>query len=295
MQAAVDQLVATLDLEELELNVFRGRSPKEFRQRVFGGQVAGQALVAAGRTVEDGVVHSLHAYFLRPGDPNIPILYQVDRIRDGKSFTTRRVVAIQHGRAIFHLSASFQGEESGPDHQMPMPEVPQPESLPTFEERMGAELEELPPDVRKWMTRDRPIETRSVEWVNPFKPKQRAPRQQVWIRASGTLPAGPLLLHQCIVAYASDLTLLDTATLPHAIPWNDPRYMMASLDHAMWFHRPFRADEWLLYAQESPTATGARGLCLGHLFRRDGTLVVSVVQEGLVRPLATPPERSPRD
>jgi acyl-CoA thioesterase-2 len=286
MQAAVDGLVTTLDLEELELNVFRGRSPKEFRQRVFGGQVAAQALVAAGRTVEHGGVHSLHAYFLRPGDPNIPILYQVDRIRDGKTFTTRRVVAIQHGRAIFHLSASFQPEEAGPDHQMPMPEVPAPESLPTFEERMGPALDDLPPEVRRWLTRDRPIETRAVEWANPFKPVPRPPRQHVWIRVSGTLPAGPLLLHQCVVAYASDLTLLDTTTLPHAIAWNDPRYMMASLDHAMWFHRPFRADEWLLYAQESPSAAGARGLCMGHLFRRDGTLAVSVVQEGLVRPLA---------
>jgi acyl-CoA thioesterase-2 len=286
MQAAVDALVSTLDLEALELNVFRGRSPKEFRQRVFGGQVAGQALVAAGRTVEHGSVHSLHAYFLRPGDPDLPILYEVDRIRDGKTFTTRRVVAIQHGRAIFHLSASFQPEESGPQHQIPMPEVAPPESLPTFEERMGPALDDLAPEVRRWLTRDRPIETRAIEWANPFKPVPRPPRQHVWIRASGALPAEPLLLHQCVVAYASDLTLLDTATLPHAIAWNDPHYMMASLDHAMWFHRPFRADEWLLYAQESPSASGARGLCMGRLFRRDGTLVVSVVQEGLVRPLA---------
>ena len=286
MQAAVDGLVATLDLEMLELNVFRGRSPKEFRQRVFGGQVAGQALVAAGRTVEHSSVHSLHAYFLRPGDPDLPILYEVDRIRDGKTFTTRRVVAIQHGRAIFHLSASFQREESGPQHQLPMPDVPPPEALPTFEERMGPALDQLPPEVRRWLTRDRPIETRAVEWANPFKPVPRAPRQHVWIRVSGALPAEPLLLHQCVVAYASDLTLLDTATLPHAIAWNDPRYMMASLDHAMWFHRPFRADDWLLYAQESPSASGARGLCMGHLFRRDGTLVVSVVQQGLVRPVA---------
>jgi len=286
MQAAVDALVSTLDLEALELNVFRGRSPKEFRQRVFGGQVAGQALVAAGRTVEHGSVHSLHAYFLRPGDPDLPILYEVDRIRDGKTFTTRRVVAIQHGRAIFHLSASFQPEESGPQHQIPMPEVAPPESLPTFEERMGPAVDDLAPEVRRWLTRDRPIETRAIEWANPFKPVPRPPRQHVWIRASGALPAEPLLLHQCVVAYASDLTLLDTATLPHAIAWNDPHYMMASLDHAMWFHRPFRADEWLLYAQESPSASGARGLCMGRLFRRDGTLVVSVVQEGLVRPLA---------
>jgi len=286
MQAAVDGLLATLDLEEVEVNFFRGRSPKEFRQRVFGGQVAGQALVAAGRTVERGLVHSLHAYFLRPGDPSVPILYSVDRIRDGKSFTTRRVVAIQHGRAIFQLSASFQPLEDGPAHHMPMPEAPPPESLPTFEERMGRDLDELPADVRRWLTRDRPIETRHVDWANPFKPVPRPPRQRVWIRASGTLPSDAPLLHQCVVAYASDLTLLDTATLPHAIAWNDARYMMASLDHAMWFHGPFRADEWLLYAQESPVASGARGLCMGHLFRRDGALVVSVVQEGLVRPLA---------
>ncbi len=287
MQDAVDGLVAVLDLEELEVNVFRGRSPQENRQRVFGGQVAGQALVAAGRTVERGVVHSLHAYFLCPGDPTKPILYDVDRIRDGRSFTTRRVVAIQHGRAIFHLSASFQPEEPGPTHQIPMPEAPEPETLPTFEERMGTDLDELPPEVRAWVARDRPIETRAVEWSNPFKPTKRPPRQLVWIRASGRLP-DPLLLHQCVVVYASDLTLLDTAALPHAIAWNEGGYMMASLDHAMWFHRRFRADDWLLYAQESPSAHGARGFTMGHLFTRDGTLVASVAQEGLIRPARTP-------
>jgi acyl-CoA thioesterase-2 len=286
-QSAVDDLVSILDLEELEVNVFRGRSPRESRQRVFGGQVAGQALVAAGRTVEQGVVHSLHAYFLRPGDPTKPILYDVDRIRDGRTFTTRRVVAVQHGRAIFHLSASFQPEETGPTHQIPMPEAPDPETLPTFEARMGEVLDELAPDVRAWITRDRPIETRAVEWVNPFKPTKRPPRQLVWIRANGRLPDS-LLLHQCVVAYASDLTLLDTSALPHAIAWGDPGHMMASLDHAMWFHRPFRADEWLLYAQESPSAQGARGFAMGHLYTRDGTLVVSVAQEGLIRPLAAP-------
>jgi acyl-CoA thioesterase-2 len=283
MARALDGLARLLDLEDIEVNVFRGRSPAEERQRVFGGQVAGQALVAAGRTVERGVVHSLHAYFLRPGDPKIPILYEVDRIRDGRTFTTRRVVAVQHGRAIFHLSASFQRPEEGPTHQMPMPDVPPPDDIPSFEERMGRELDALPEPVRKWMTRDRPIDTRPVEWANPFRPVARPPRQHVWIRAKTALP-DDLLLHQCVVAYASDLTLLDTATLPHAIAWNDPAYMMASLDHAMWFHRPFRADEWLLYAQESPSAGGARGFCTGRIFRRDGTLAVSVVQEGLIRP-----------
>ena len=287
MQAAVDELVATLDLEELEVNIFRGRSPQDNRQRVFGGQVAGQALVAAGRTVERGVVHSLHAYFLRPGDPSTPILYQVDRIRDGHTFTTRRVVAIQHGRAIFHLSASFQPLETGPTHQVEMPAAPPPDALPTFAERVAPILERLPREVRRWMTRDRPIEVRTVEFTDPFHPVARPPRQLAWIRADGRLP-DPLLLHQCVVAYASDLTLLDTATLPHAIAWNDPHYLMASLDHAMWFHRPFRADEWLLYAQESPSAHGARGFTMGHLFTRDGTLVVSVAQEGLIRPLGGP-------
>jgi len=277
-------LLGLLDLEELEVNIFRGRSPKEFRQRVFGGQVAGQALVAAGRTVERGIVHSLHAYFLRPGDPTKPILYEVDRIRDGKTFTTRRVVAIQHGRAIFHLSASFQPPETGPEHQLPMPEAPPPETLPSWRERVEPFLGGVPAEVRKWMTRDRAIDVRPVVFGDPFHPVRRNPQQLVWIKTSGPIPDSPLL-HQCVVVYASDMSLLDTATLPHAIAWNDRNYQMASLDHAMWFHRPFRADDWLLYAQTSPSASGARGFCMGHLFTRDGTLVVSVVQEGLVRPV----------
>ena len=285
MQAALDELLGFLDLEELEVNLFRGRSPQDMRQRVFCGQVAGQALVAAGRTVERGIVHSLHAFFLRPGDPKVPIVYQVDRIRDGKTFTTRRAVAIQHGQAIFHLSASFQPLEDGPDHAAAMPEAPAPDSLPTTEERMARLEGKVHPEVWKWLTRDRPIEVRSVGDHDPFHPRPREPRQMVWIRAAGELPDQPLLVHQCLVAYASDLTLLDTATLPHAIPWNDPSYVMASLDHAMWFHRPFRADEWLLYVQESPSAHGARGFTTGNLFTRDGRLVVSVAQEGLVRPV----------
>ena len=255
-------LLGLLDLEELEVNIFRGRSPKEFRQRVFGGQVAGQALVAAGRTVERGIVHSLHAYFLRPGDPAKPILFEVDRIRDGKTFTTRRVVAIQHGRAIFHLSASFQPPETGPEHQIPMPDAPAPETLPSWRERVEPFLDGVPAEVRKWLTRDRAIDVRPVEFGDPFHPVQRSPQQLVWIKTSGAIPDSPLL-HQCVVVYASDMTLLDTATLPHAIAWNDRRFMMASLDHAMWFHRPFRADDWLLYAQASPSASGARGFCMG--------------------------------
>ena len=282
MDTPLDELVELLDLERIEVDIFRGRQAKVALQRVFGGQVAGQALVAAGRTVEERVVHSLHAYFLRPGDPKVPIIYQVDRIRDGKSFTTRRVVAIQHGEAIFILSASFQRPENGPVHGMAMPDVPAPETLPTTDERMAPLKDELHPEVWKWITRERPMETRTVTDHNPFKPSPREPRQLVWIRADGTLPDSPLI-HQTIVAYASDLMLLDTATLPHAIAWNDPSYVMASLDHAMWFHRAFRADEWLLYTQDSPSASGARGFSRGLIFTRDGKLVASVAQEGLIR------------
>src|SRR5262245_35936549 len=285
MPTALEELIEILDLEELEVNIFRGRSPQEQRQRVFGGQVAGQALVAAGRTVERGTVHSLHAYFLRSGDPTAPILYLVDRIRDGHTFTTRRVVAIQHGQAIFHLSASFQPDEPGPEHQIPMPAAPDPDQLPTYAERIAPILERVPEDVRRWLGRDRNIEMRPVEFSDPFHPVERPPRQLAWMRTNGKLP-DQILLHQCVVAYASDMNLLDTITLPHAIPWNDPRYMMASLDHAMWFHGPFRVDEWLLYVQESPAAHGARGFATGRLFTRDGRLVVSVAQEGLIRPLA---------
>ncbi|HZP43017.1 MAG TPA: acyl-CoA thioesterase II, partial [Candidatus Binatia bacterium] len=207
------------------------------------------------------------------------------RIRDGHSFTTRRVVAIQRGRAIFHLSASFQIAEPGPEHELPMPEAPDPETLPSYAERVTPYLARVPEDVRRWMTRDRPIEVRPVEFGDPFRPAPRPPQQLVWIKTNGALP-DPLLLHQCVVAYASDMTLLDTATLPHAIAWNDPAYMLASLDHAMWFHRPFRADEWLLYVQESPVAHAARGFVTGRLYTKAGLHVVSVAQEGLLRPLA---------
>lgn len=278
MTAALDALVALLDLEPIEVNMFRGQSPDEKRQRVFGGQVAGQALVAAGRTVERGQVHSLHAYFLRPGDVSVPILYEVDRIRDGRSFTTRRVVAIQHGQAIFNLSASFHLDEDGVDHQLPAPDAPDPESLPTFRER-HAEWAEAMGD---WYTRPRPIDVRHVEDPPRAQRGPRPPCQQVWMRADGSLSDDPLL-HACVVAYASDMTLLDSILLAHGVSWDDPRLMGASLDHAMWFHRPFRADDWLLYDQESPSSHGARGLAHGRIFTRDGTHVVSVMQEGLIR------------
>jgi len=290
--AALDDLIDLLELEQLEVNLFRGLSPDEDRQRVFGGQVAGQALVAAGRTIDGRAVHSLHAYFLRPGDPSIPILYEVDRIRDGKSFATRRVVAIQRGEAIFHLSASFQTPEPGLEHQLPMPQAPDPESLPDTESRMRALLKRLRPqqrtkELRAWIGRPRPIDVRVVDPPHdPFSPGKRPPRQLVWVRARGRLPDAPLL-HHCVAAYASDMTLLDTATLPHGISWAfmNPSYQTASLDHAMWFHRGFRADEWLLYSQESPSSSRARGFATGHMFTRDGRLVVSVAQEGLIRPV----------
>ena len=289
MGSALDALVGLLDLERLEVNLFRGVSPQDDRQRVFGGQVAGQALVAAGRTVGDGrSVHSLHAYFLRPGDPSVPIVYEVDRIRDGKSFTTRRVVAIQHGKAIFNLQASFHVAEDGFDHQADMPEAPGPETLPSA-------AEQTPPGEfgRAWADRPRPIDIRYVgapPWARPATPSGR---QLVWIRADGRLPDEPLL-HACVVAYASDFTLLDSSLVPHGKSYFDGDLMMASLDHAMWFHRPFRADEWLLYSQTSPSASGARGLAYGAIFGQDGTLAVSVVQEGLIRPpRGTPPGPRP--
>ena len=286
MGAALDDLIDLLGLEQLEVNLFRGLSPDEDRQRVFGGQVAAQALVAAGRTVDHGEVHSLHAYFLRSGDPKIPIIFDVDRIRDGRSFTTRRVVAIQHGRAIFNLSASFQVAEPGPEHQYAMPDAPDPESLPTFRERLEPYADRFPEPFVEWIRRERPIDQRSTDlprWLNPER-ADREPEQLVWFRANGKLP-DDALMHACIVAYASDLTLLDTAVMAHARSWDDDRFMIASLDHAMWFHRELKADEWLLYHQKSPSAQGARGLAEGFIYRRDGVLAATVIQEGLMRPV----------
>ena len=283
MSDALDQLVRLLDLEPIEVNIFRGTQPDEERQRVFGGQVAGQALMAAGRTVQVGTVHSLHSYFLRPGDPAIPILYEVDRIRDGRSFSTRRVVAIQHGEAIFNLSASFHVAEVGPEHQVPMPDVPDPETLPTLTER----LEPLKEKLGGWHQRPHPIDQRyigSIPWATQDADPE--PRQQLWVRADGELPDDPLL-HACVAAYASDLSLYDTIIRPHQVSWAEG-FMGASLDHCMWFHRDFRADHWLLYDTDSPVATGARGLARGGFFARDGRLVVSVAQEGLARYLAAP-------
>jgi acyl-CoA thioesterase-2 len=267
------------------VNLFRGRSPQSRWQRVFGGQVIGQALVAACRTVDDVAArppHSLHAYFLLAGDPKVPIIYEVDRIRDGKSFTTRNVVAIQHGHAIFSMSVSFHMHEPGLSHQVPMPNVPRPDSLPNEAEFRQALLASMPEPVRRYYERERPIELRPVEFERYLGKKITNGEFHVWLRAVERLPDEPAI-HQCVLAYASDLMLLDAATIPHGRTLFEPAIMAASLDHAMWFHRPFRADDWLLYAQDSPSSEGARGFARGLIFASDGTLVASVAQEGLIR------------
>ena len=281
--SAVDRLLSILDLEALEDNLFRGRSPQQSWQRVFGGQTLGQGLVAAVRTVpQERVAHSLHAYFLLPGDLNRPIIYSVERVRDGASFTTRRVTATQHGRAMFVMSVSFHKQEQGLEHYSTMPKVPPPEDLPSEQDLKARILAELPEVMRKYWEQERPIELRPLDASRYFSREKRPAEQMVWLRASGRLPdAFPL--HQCVLAYASDFSLLDTALIAHGKLMFDKDIQLASLDHALWFHRPFRADEWLLYVQDSPSSHGARGFCRGSLFRRDGVLVASVAQEGLMR------------
>lgn len=283
MTAPIEQLINLLDLEEIEKNHYRATSPSEGWQRVYGGQVLGQALVAASRTVEaDRQAHSLHGYFLRPGDMKVPILYKVDRIRDGKSFTTRRVVAIQHGRAIFSMSISFQVIEEGLSHQFDMPDAPPPESVRDEMDIRRELMAKHPEWFEGHPLTTRPIEFRPIDPADLFNPVKQAPRQMAWMRTRGTLPDDPRL-HQCVLAYLSDWSLLDTATLPHGISYLQHNIQMASLDHAMWFHRSFRADEWLLYVQDSPSASGARGFNRGLIYSRDGTLVASATQEGLMR------------
>jgi acyl-CoA thioesterase-2 len=281
-QAVVDGLVRLLDLEQIEENIFRGTSPKVSLQRVFGGQVAGQALVAAGRTVErDRGVHSLHSYFIRPGDPTMPIVYTVDRVRDGRSFSTRRVVAIQHGKAIFSLSASFQLRQDGIDHQSPMPDVPRPDELPTLEQRW----EDFGPDAAYLRKLPRPFDLRYVD-DPPWSQHAQGPRgfapHRVWMRANGHLPDDQLL-NVCALTFASDITLLDSVLVHHGLAVGVDPVVMASLDHAMWFHRPFRADEWFLYDMCSPSAAGGRGLAYGRIFTHDGRHIVTVMQEGMLR------------
>jgi acyl-CoA thioesterase-2 len=281
-QAAVNQLLEVLDLENVEDNVFRGISPPVGPQRIYGGQVAGQALVAAGRTVDPSrTVHSLHGYFVRGGDPAEPITYTVENVRDGRSFSVRRSVAVQHGKPIFFMSASFQRSEQGLDHQVEVPpDVPAPDEVPTMAERLA----KFPERAGIWGLIPRPIDVRYIGepgWTRPGERPADA-RQRVWLRIDGKLPDDPLV-HACALTFASDMTLLDAVLSTHGEVWGKGGYVGASLDHALWFHRPFRADEWLLYDCTSPSASGARGLANGRLYTADGRLIASAVQEGLLR------------
>lgn len=288
MSPAMQELLAILDLERLEHNLFRGRSPQTAWQRVFGGQTIGQALVAAQRTVEaDRQVHSLHGYFMRPGDTQVPIVYEVDRIRDGGSFTTRRVVATQHGKAIFSLEASFQLREPGLDHQFPMPlDVPPPEELKTQRELLD-HMENVPDIIRRFWARERPLEIKPVNLEHYVSREKLPPKQNIWLRTTGPVPdSWPL--KAAVLAYLSDMTLLDTSTFAHGRAIFDPDLQVASLDHAMWFHREHALDDWLLYTQDSPSASGARGFTRGAIYGRDGVLIASVAQEGLIRPRTKP-------
>ncbi len=283
MNNAVSNLLRILDLEELERNLFRGRSPQSGWQRVFGGQVIGQALVAAQRTVDVGRrVHSLHGYFMRPGDPKIPIIYEVDRIRDGRSFTTRRVVAIQHGKAIFSMSASFQSLEEGLEHFVKMPDAPDPDTLMSEKKLAEQFIDNAPENIRNYWKRERPIELRPINLKHYFSKEKLDPRQNIWMRSTDQLPDDPAI-QEAVLAYASDMTLLDTALYPHGKAIFDTDIQVASLDHSMWFHRPFDFGDWHLYAQDSPNSSGARGFTRGGIYSRTGQLVASVAQEGLIR------------
>lgn len=281
--SAMEELIATLDLEKLEENLFRGVSPDVGWQRVFGGQVIAQALMAAQRTVEDDrFAHSLHAYFMRPGDPSVPILYQVERIRDGSSFNTRRVVAVQHGKAIFAMSVSFQIDEEGYEHQIAMPSVTQPEELMGEKQFKELFMKNAPENVRRYWSRERPIEVRPTSLVHYLTRDKLEPKQDVWVRTLGEVPADRRY-HNAVLAWLSDMTLLDASLYPHGTSIFDPRLQAASLDHAMWFHRPVTFDDWLLYTQDSPSASGARGMTRGSIYSRSGVLIASVAQEGLIR------------
>jgi acyl-CoA thioesterase II len=283
----VNVLLDLLDLETLEVNIYRGRNRDLGSGRVFGGQVFAQALVAARRTVEDArEAHSAHGYFILPGDLEAPIVYFVDRLRDGGSFTTRRVTAIQHGHAIFNLSASFHKVESGLEHQLPMPDVPPPEGLDSELDLIREMADRIPEPLRAVLTQDRPIDFRPVDPPDPFHPQVRPALRYVWFRCLGALPDDPMT-HQAVLAYASDYGLLTTALQPHGLSMRSPGLMLASLDHSLWMHRPFRADEWLLYVVDSPVAAGARGFTRGSIYTRGGVLVASVAQEGLMRTRAT--------
>lgn len=277
-----EDLIATLELEPLEFNIYRGRNRDIGTRHIYGGQVLAQSVVAASRTVEDDrPVHSLHGYFILPGDLEAPVVYFVDRLRDGGSFTTRRVTAIQYGRAIFNMSASFHKDETGPSHQKSMPDVPDPEELPTELELMRAMEDRIPEGMRATMTQDRPLDIRPVDPVDPFDPEPREPVRRLWIRALGDVEQP--LHHRAILAYASDYGLLGTSLMPHGLTWRRDNMMVASLDHAIWYHRAPDVNDWLLFDMESPTAEGARGFSRGEFYTRDGELVASVAQEGLTR------------
>lgn len=292
MEPLLADLLSLLELEQLEDRIFRGQSRDIGSRRVFGGQVLGQALSAASNTVEGREAHSLHAYFLRPGDVRAPIVYDVDLARDGRSFTNRRVVAIQHGRPIFNMTASFQIPEDGLEHQATIPEVPRPDELHAFHDTPDEVLEKVPEKMRRYLTRKRPFEIRPVEPVSLLSLEPSEPVRHVWLRTVDKLPDEPGL-HRNLLAYISDFQLIGTATLPHGIHFEDGNVQMASLDHAMWFHRPFRVDEWLLYSMESPNAASSRGFAVGRFFDTDGVLVASTAQEGLVRIWPQKRERKP--
>lgn len=283
MNDTLAELLTLLRLERIEADLFRGQSQDLGWGAIFGGQVLGQSLSAAAQTVEvERSVHSLHGYFLRQGDARLPVVYEVDRIRDGKSFTTRRVVAIQKGQPIFSLAASFQVEEPGYEHQDRMPDAPGPEGLISEVAHARRVVSQIPEGLRARATADRPIEIRPVNHHDPLRPERSAPSRQVWYRANAGLPDEPAV-HRYLLAYASDFHFLTTAMQPHGVSWLTPGMQVASLDHAMWFHRPFRLDDWILYHIESPTASGARGLVRGQFFDRAGNLVASCIQEGLMR------------
>lgn len=282
MNENIQEMLDHLTLERLEDNLFRGESLDIGSPNVYGGQVLGQALFAASQTVEDREAHSLHAYFLRPGDKATPVVYEVDRIRDGKSYTTRRVVAIQHGRPIFNMSASFKTEEEGSEHQFDMPEVPGPEGLLNMTELGEQALAEIPEKLKRFRSWKRPIELRPVNPGNPLNPEPAPPFRDIWIKADGILPDDKAL-QKVVMAYASDYSLLGTALLPHGLSFTQGTIRAASLDHAMWFHRDFRMDEWLLYSMDSPNMSHGRGFSRGSLFNREGKLVASVAQEGMIR------------
>ena len=285
MQDAATELLKLLDIEQLEVDLFRGiGSGGETTTRIFGGHVIAQALMAAYRTVPDRICHSLHAYFIRPGDPSIPVIYQVDRARDGGSFTTRRVVAIQHGKQIFNMSASFHVAEEGWEHQHQMPSVGTPDDWPARPELRAAYVEQIPEKYREDFLRERPIELREVAPRDFFKPEKTGDRNQLWFRMAASKGQDPQMQH-CLLAYASDMNLLGSSLRPHALTWFQGRVMSASLDHAMWFHAPIEFSDWHLYDLDAPWTSGARGFNRGSIYREDGALVASVAQEGLMRPL----------